>query len=80
MRKKVILNILYPYLSELEKNVLKLLKTTMFITVTFSSDDFLWNVVFHQVYLGKKLKGREPCDGNIDEKKKAQLTVRIWLQ
>lgn len=28
----------------------------------------------------KKLKGREPCDGNIDENKKAQLTVRIWLQ
>lgn len=57
--------------------MLKLLKTTIFITVTFSSDDFLRNVVFHQVYLGKKLKGREPCDGNIDEKKKAQLNVRI---
>lgn len=52
----------------------------MCITVTFSSDDILWNVLFHQVYLGKKLKGREPCDGNIDEKKEAQLTIRIWLQ
>lgn len=56
------------------------MKTTIFITVTFSSDDFLWNVVFDQVYLGKKLKGREPCDGNIDENEKAQPTVRIWLQ